>query len=101
MIRKMIESNKIILKGVFAMNINRKKLISTINSKWQTKSCPLCGKNNWDIGDQMITMVGVGEDKSIQLGGQFMPLIPVVCSNCGNTILINPLVIKCVDDLEG
>lgn len=96
---KMIKSNRIVLKGVYSMNINREKLISAINKTWMTKTCPMCGKNSWTIGDQMIAMVNVGEDKSIQLGGEFMPLVPMVCGNCGNTILINPLVIKCVDDL--
>lgn len=81
------------------MNVNREKLIATINSKWKQKTCPMCGENKWDIGNQMITMVGVGEDKSIQLGGQFMPLVPIVCSACGNTVLVNPLVVGCVDNL--
>ena len=99
MLNKMLKSSRIVLKGVCSMNINREKLIKVINEKWNTKACTMCGQNHWDIGNQLITMVSVGEDKSIQLGGQFMPLVPIVCGNCGNTVLINPLVVGCIDNL--
>ena len=99
MLEKLLKSKWIIVKGVRSMNLNRDKLIAEINSKWQTKTCPMCGQNDWDIGSSMATLVNVGEDKSIQLGGQFMPLVPIVCNSCGNVILVNPLTVGALDNL--
>lgn len=79
------------------MKVNQEKLINTINQKWLSKNCPMCGKNNWNIGTDMITMLGVSEDTSIQIGGRITPVVPVTCNECGNTIYINPLAINCVD----
>lgn len=80
------------------MKVNRKKLIDHINARWANKACPMCGRNNWNIDAEMMTMLGVGEDKSINLGGKIMPMVPIICNECGNVVLVNPLVINCVDD---
>ena len=31
-------------------------------------------------------------DGVIQVGGNYLPLVPVTCMNCGNTILVNAVV---------
>ena len=80
------------------MKVNEEKLIQTINQKWKSKTCPMCGNNNWTIDTDMMTMLGVGNDKSINLGGKIIPVVAVTCNECGNTIFINPLAIKCVDE---
>lgn len=80
------------------VRINRQNLINTINQRWSTKNCPMCGANNWTIGEDVVTMVRVDENNSIQLGGKITPVVPMICSNCGNTLLINPLVIQCSEE---
>ena len=80
------------------MKVNKDKLLKKINEKWTTKQCPMCGNNNWNIDSDMMTMVGVGSDKSISLGGKMIPVVAITCNECGNTIFVNPLAIKCVDD---
>lgn len=82
------------------MRVNKDKLIQSINQKWKTKNCPMCGHNNWNISDKMMTMLEIGENKDIVFGGNLtiLPLVPITCSECGNTILVNPLVIECTED---
>ena len=80
------------------MKLNKNKLIDTINQKWVTKNCPLCGNNNWNIDDDMMTMIGVGKDRSIQLGGKIIPVVAITCRECGNTIFVNPLAINCIEN---
>lgn len=80
------------------MKVNQEKLLKIINQKWKTKFCPMCGKNDWTINNDMMTMLGVGEDKSIQLGGKIVPVVAITCNECGNTIFVNPLAIGCVDE---
>lgn len=80
------------------MKVNQERLVNTINEKWISKNCPMCGKNNWNIGTDMVTMINIGEDRSIQLGGRITPVVAITCSECGNTVFVNPLAIGCTDD---
>lgn len=80
------------------MKINKEKLIDVINQKWSTKTCPMCGRNNWSIDDDMMAMVSIGKDLSVQLGGKIIPVTAVICRECGNTVFVNPIVISCIED---
>lgn len=65
-------------------------LLNIINKKWITKNCSLCGINNWTIDPDLIKLPSIcDKNKTI-------PLINITCNNCGNVILINPLVIKII-----
>ncbi len=41
-----------------------------------------------------LSWLTLGSNNSINLGGKILPLVPVTCTNCGNTIFINALVSK-------
>ncbi len=77
--------------------LNKEKLLSIINEKWTTKTCPMCSCNSWIVDDSMVTPLEIGEKKDLRLGGKMMPLVPVTCTNCGNTVFVNPLIIQAVD----
>ena len=77
--------------------LNSEKFLNEINKKWINKKCALCGHNNWMVDDTMVSPMTVGENGDIQLGGRIMPLIAVTCTNCGNVILVNPLVVGAID----
>lgn len=71
------------------------KLNSFIKENWKPPAtCNVCKSNNWNIADSVYELrefhggglvVGGG-------GGGIVPLCPVTCNTCGNTVLINPLV---------
>lgn len=83
---------------MFKLNYNQ--LVDTINKKWTTKKCPMCGQNNWTVDDEIQTPIKVGEKKDVQIGGKFFPIVAVTCLNCGNVVFVNPLVIGAVEDTE-
>ena len=58
----------------------------------------MCGENNWNIDDDMMTMLSVGENRSIQIGGKIIPVVAITCKECGNTIFVNPLAINCTEN---
>lgn len=97
MIYEMIQYIKRLF-GRNSMKLNKDKLINSINQKWLTKNCPMCGKNNWNIDDDMMTMISVGKDHSIQIGNKIIPVVTITCKECGNTIFVNPLAINCMED---
>ena len=76
------------------MKLNKPLFEKQIKKKWPTKVCPMCGCNTWTYDDTLCTPLTLGPNNSINLGGKIMPLVPVTCTNCGNTIFINALVAK-------
>lgn len=91
-----------LIKNIFwrkieMFKINQEKLIKHINSTWMTKTCPYCGKNDWNLGDNIVSAINIGDNKELCIGGKFQPLIPVTCNVCGNTVFVNALVAKAVD----
>jgi hypothetical protein len=51
--------------------------------------CPVCYTSNWSIGDGVVRMVLQYNVGIVTLAGPSYPLIPLLCSNCGNTLLLN------------
>ena len=80
------------------ITINEEKLLKTLEEKWgDNATCPFCHKDEWMIDRCLVSPVQIGEDGKMIIGKQFQPLISVVCKNCGNTVLLNGLVLKCLD----
>lgn len=82
------------------MKVNQEKLIKLLNEKWKGISCPYCQSTQWNVDPAIMTTIEVSEDKGMQLGGRFMPFITVTCGNCGNTVLVNSLVLGCLDGVD-
>ena len=82
------------------ITLNREKLLERINAKWKTKTCPMCQKNNWNIGKNLVSTVNLSDDGGVELGGSVMPLVPIICMNCGNVLFVNPLVIDAVNKTD-
>lgn len=72
------------------------KFISQLNIRWKNANCPLCGKRDWNVVPDIHALLGVDEEMNMTYGGKFMPLVAVVCKNCGNTIFVNPIVLDAV-----
>lgn len=70
-----------------------KEIIDFLDKKWNGARCPLCGEGDWSVADKIFEIRDFN-DRNLVLGGPknaVMPVIPVTCANCGNTILINAL----------
>ena len=73
--------------------IDGNKTIRYLNEKWQGRGCPLCGGKAWDLTDKAFELREFN-DGDIVLGGPnnaIIPLVPVTCQKCGNTVLINAI----------
>lgn len=46
-------------------------------------SCPICNQKNWTIGDEIVSANSVSLAGSTVMGGPFIPMVQVVCNNCG------------------
>jgi hypothetical protein len=69
--------------------IDSEKTIVFLRDNWKNP-CPMCGVRKWNVLDTVFELHEYNKG-SVVIGGTVMPLITVVCSNCGTTILINAL----------
>jgi hypothetical protein len=67
------------------------KIISHLKLKWSGRSCPLCQVGPWEVQQSVFVLLKF-DGGSINLGGEVVPVIPVTCKNCGNTILVNAII---------
>ena len=72
---------------------NGQDIINHINTHWKNQICPMCGGRAWNLSEKIFELREFN-DGNFVLGGpnsSIMPVIPVTCDNCGNTIFINAL----------
>lgn len=90
---------KNICKGDMIMfKLINHKFEQHLNEKWQNKICPMCHSNEWSYDNTIFTPMTVDQNKGMAIGGKFLPLVAVTCINCGNTIFVNGLIAKAIDD---
>lgn len=73
--------------------IDSNKIINFLNSKWQGSTCPMCHAGNWNVSNKVFELREFNNGDLV-IGGPsnaITPVVPVICSNCGNTIFINVL----------
>lgn len=81
------------------MEYDSQKLIDDLNAKWQMKICPLCGKQDWAVAGTVFELREFhGADNFIIGSGPIQPVVPITCMNCGNTILINPMISRSIEN---
>lgn len=72
-----------------------KKLQDHIQENWKAPvRCPVCWSNEWNLSNHIYELREF-QRGSLSVGsgsGGIVPLSPVICETCGNTVLINPLV---------
>ena len=70
-----------------------RKVIDHVQGTWGEGMCPLCGKKSWAVGDAVFEL-RKHEGGGLRVGNvPVIPVVPVTCNVCGNTVLINAL--KC------
>ena len=67
------------------------QLIKHLKEKWAGRPCQQCGVGDWQVQDSAFELRQF-HGGGLRIGGPLIPVVPVVCSNCGNTILVNALI---------
>jgi hypothetical protein len=73
------------------MKIDTKKLIDYLSAKWQNRACPMCGARQWSVQEKSYELREFHGGSLVVGGSAIIPVIPVICGNCGNTILVNSI----------
>ncbi len=62
--------------------------------------CPVCRNPNWILGDGVTTLVLQDKPGVIVIGGPVLPCVSIVCTKCGNTQLLNLILLGFGDLLK-
>ena len=66
------------------------RLLTALDQKWpDPKVCPVCKNTTWDTLDIVFELKSYSQGQESDEEETVMPLVPLTCKNCGNTILIN------------
>jgi hypothetical protein len=71
--------------------VDTPKLIKYLSDKWQGKPCPMCGHAGWSVQDYVFELSVFQRGGLVVGGGPLVPVVPVFCDNCGNTVLVNAI----------
>lgn len=74
------------------MEVNYLKAIDWIRKNWTNPTeCPICGSDDWGIGDHLVEM------RSLSPDGPVYPQFFVYCKKCAYTIFFNAVIAGLVD----
>lgn len=76
--------------------IDGQNMIAYLKDKWEGRRCPMCGKGNWSVQDTVYEIREFNEG-SFVVGGPVIPVVPIVCTNCGNTVFLNAIISKALE----
>jgi ribosomal protein S27AE len=77
--------------------MNVEKFITHLNEKWGNKPCPMCGTSNWNVSDNVYELREFQGGNLVLGNGPIIPIVPVTCVNCGNSIFVNALMSGAVE----
>jgi hypothetical protein len=77
-------------------SINQDAVLAHLKSKWQGRPCPMCNAGNWELQDSVFELRQFNQG-TLVVGGVIIPVVPVICKNCGNTVLVNAILSSAID----
>lgn len=89
---------KVMKRGKTMIKIDYDGIIDHLNKTWKNNACPMCGAIEWGTERIIYSPLRVGEDNVVYWKDGLMPLVPIVCGKCGNTLFINANIVGCYED---
>ena len=70
----------------------KKKVEKWLSAKWRghPAKCQLCGNQSWRLGEMVIAGIAYTPGRFV-MGGPTYPLLPLICSNCSQTVFLNAI----------
>jgi hypothetical protein len=78
----------------------RDLVLQKITPYFGKRTCELCGSEGWFVADNLVN-VNQYHGRDLVLGGGQIPLLSVHCRKCGNTKLLNAIVLGLIDESTG
>jgi DNA-directed RNA polymerase subunit RPC12/RpoP len=73
-------------------NDNTIRIIKHLEDKWGENVCPMCGHRDWNVPEEIYELREFQSGGLTIGGGPIVPVLPITCAYCGNTVLVNGIV---------
>ena len=77
---------------------NKNTFTEFLNNRWKGKTCPMCGAAAWNVSDEIYELREFHNGDIVLGAGPILPIIPVTCMDCGNTIFVNAMVSNAISN---
>lgn len=67
------------------------KVLAHLSDKWQGRPCPMCQSGEWSVQSKIFELREYRGGSFVVGGVPILPVVPITCGNCGNTLLINAI----------
>jgi hypothetical protein len=67
--------------------VNTTDFVRYLKENWKDTHCQLCGGGDWKIQAAVFQLIL--NDENMVAGNANVPVVPVICTKCGNTVLIS------------
>jgi len=75
----------------------KERLLENLTKKWpEPRVCSVCHKQQWTITDKVFEIREFHRG-GLVVGGPMVPVIAATCSNCGNTLFFNAILLGVVE----
>lgn len=79
---------------------DQKRISEALEARVSNWDCSLCGESDWTLADGIVAIVLQDTPGTVALGGRTLANFALTCSNCGNTLLLNGIVLGLRDIVE-
>lgn len=79
---------------------DRQRITDAIDGRVKGWQCRLCDQNDWTLAEGIIALGVQDKPGTVVVGGRVLPCIALTCSNCGNTLLLNMVMLGLRDMVE-
>jgi len=74
-----------------AQKVDSEKIINHLKTKWGGRPCQMCGIGSWNVSDSIFELREFNAGNMVLGNGPLIPVVPITCDNCGNTVFINAI----------
>lgn len=86
------------LRWLVAISLpDQQRIISAIQARAPQASCPFCHRGPFTLVDRYLSLSLSETAGAVVLGGSVLPIVSLVCSNCGHTQMFNLIVLGLAD----
>lgn len=76
------------------------KINEKLNEVWKEQRCDICGNSEWGTSSKLQQLVEYQSGESLT-ARSVIPLVPIICTVCGNTRLFNAVILGIIDQATG
>jgi len=70
------------------MSFDRSERVQDVTAQWARRPCQMCGASSWAADNTPSALLPYGDGDAV-VGAGVIPVLPVYCKHCGNTVLVH------------